>query len=63
VSKHPVIREHMGLVRQRTLNAYPVGGKEMIWSEGDLVVHMAGCWVDDKCNDRWEQYWAKRGIV
>lgn len=53
----------MGLVQQRVLNAYPVGGEEMVWHDGDLVVHMAGCWVNDKCNEWWEEFWAKREIV
>lgn len=63
IRTHPSVRSHMGLVRQRVLNAYPVGEEKMVWHDGDLVVHMAGCWIDDKCNERWEEFWAKKEIV
>jgi hypothetical protein len=41
---HKVIRNHLGIVPQRTLNSYYDGSEDMIWHENDLVVHLAGCW-------------------
>ncbi|KAF2098197.1 hypothetical protein NA57DRAFT_40922, partial [Rhizodiscina lignyota] len=62
-TQHPKIRSHMGIVSQRVLNAYPEGGSEMGWRKGDLVVHLAGCWVGDKCPQRWNKMWNQREIV
>ncbi|KAK9344525.1 galactosyl transferase GMA12/MNN10 family-domain-containing protein [Lipomyces starkeyi] len=42
--KHKKIREHVGFVPQRVINAYAVGGDEMGWHTGDILVHFAGCW-------------------
>ncbi|KAK9375473.1 galactosyl transferase GMA12/MNN10 family-domain-containing protein [Lipomyces chichibuensis] len=42
--KHQKIREHVGFVPQRVINAYAVGGDEMGWRTGDILVHFAGCW-------------------
>ncbi|KAK9493910.1 galactosyl transferase GMA12/MNN10 family-domain-containing protein [Lipomyces doorenjongii] len=42
--KHQKIREHVGFVPQRVINAYAVGGDEMGWHTGDILVHFAGCW-------------------
>jgi len=60
---HHVVREHLALVPQRALNAYPVGWENMGWKEGDLVIHLAGCWVDDACDKRWKENWARRQTV
>jgi hypothetical protein len=35
----------------------------MRWFEGDLVVHFAGCWVNDQCQQRWAEFWGKRDTV
>lgn len=61
--KHHTVREHFGLVSQRVLNAYPVATPDMGWLKGDLVVHLAGCWVEGECSNRWEQYMALRELV
>jgi hypothetical protein len=58
-----MFREHVGLLKQRVANAYPEGGNDMRWQTNDLVVHLAGCWVEDKCQERWKTYWDKRTIV
>lgn len=58
VLKHHTVMEHFGLVRQRVLNAYPIATKNMGWEKGDLAVHLAGCWVEDQCSERWWQYMA-----
>ncbi|KAK6544812.1 hypothetical protein TWF694_001494 [Orbilia ellipsospora] len=60
VQHHPQIREHTGLISQRVLNGYPEGGNHMGWRKDDLVVHLAGCWVENKCNERWSNFWGKR---
>lgn len=63
VMKHHTVMEHFGLVSQRVLNSYPIGIPHMGWAKGDLVVHLAGCWVEHECNQRWEQYMALREFV
>ncbi|KAH0603472.1 uncharacterized protein H6S33_007794 [Morchella sextelata] len=57
---HRTVLEHFALVPQTTLNAYAVGTPGMGWQKGDLVVHLAGCWVEDQCSMRWEQYSAMK---
>jgi hypothetical protein len=39
------------------------GDAAMGWKKGDLVVHLAGCWVADKCDERWKEFWQKRETV
>ncbi|KAK9245243.1 galactosyl transferase GMA12/MNN10 family-domain-containing protein [Lipomyces tetrasporus] len=63
ILKHEKIREHIGFVPQRVINAYSVGGNEMGWRDGDILVHFAGCWVDKKCNERWQDFWPRRTVV
>jgi hypothetical protein len=60
--EHPLVREHVGVFPQRLFNAYPIGGDTMGWREGDLMVHLAGCWVggDHICRERFDEFWAKR---
>jgi hypothetical protein len=61
VKEHPTILEHVALVPQRAINAYPLKDvSHMSWYPGDLVVHIAGCWVNNQCNDQWVEYMAKR---
>lgn len=60
LKNHGTFRKHLGLVGQRVMNAYPIGGEEMGWREGDLAVHMAGCWVEEKCQEHWEKFWNMR---
>jgi hypothetical protein len=60
---HYTVMEHFGLVGQRVLNSYPIGIPHMGWAKGDVVVHLAGCWVEKQCTQRWEQYMALREIV
>lgn len=61
--EHPTILEHVGIVPQRLFNAYPIGQPTMGWQEGDLIVHLAGCWVQNECQQRWEQYMGRRTVV
>ncbi|KAK9325261.1 galactosyl transferase GMA12/MNN10 family-domain-containing protein [Lipomyces orientalis] len=63
ILQHEKIREHVGFVPQRVINAYSVGGNEMGWRDGDILVHFAGCWVDKKCNERWQDFWPRRTVV
>ncbi|KAK6543919.1 hypothetical protein TWF694_000637 [Orbilia ellipsospora] len=63
VQHHRQVRERTGLIPQRTLNGYPVGWESMGWFKGDLVLHLAGCWVDHACNERWKDGWDKRITV
>jgi hypothetical protein len=58
-----MFREHTGLIKQRVANAYVEGGPSMSWEKGDLVVHLAGCWVSDKCEERWNEFWDKRETI
>jgi hypothetical protein len=63
VKHHRMFREHVGLLKQRVANAYPEGGSDMRWQDNDLLVHLAGCWVVDKCQERWESFWDKRETI
>ncbi|KAK9484386.1 galactosyl transferase GMA12/MNN10 family-domain-containing protein [Lipomyces starkeyi] len=63
IVNHPKIREHVAIVPQRVINAYSVGGGDMGWVTGDLVVHFAGCWVNSECNERWQDFWSRRRVV
>lgn len=35
----------------------------MKWQPGDLIVHFAGCWVGNNCQERWQEFWSKRGSL
>ncbi|KAJ8101827.1 galactosyl transferase GMA12/MNN10 family-domain-containing protein [Lipomyces tetrasporus] len=63
IVNHPKIREHIAIVPQRVINAYSVGGDEMGWRTGDLVVHFAGCWVNNECDKRWQDFWSRRQVI
>lgn len=63
VLKHHTVMEHVGFVGQRVLNSYPIDTPHMGWAKGDLVVHLAGCWVDGECDVRWTRYMALREIA
>ena len=63
VLNHKSVRDHVAYVPQRLINAYAVGGDNMGWFSGDLVVHFAGCWVESTCAGRFEEYWSKRKTV
>ncbi|KAK7206646.1 galactosyl transferase GMA12/MNN10 family-domain-containing protein [Myxozyma melibiosi] len=54
------IRSHVGFVDLRLINAFGVGGRDMGWYPGDLVVHFAGCWVHKECSKRFEKLWPQR---
>jgi hypothetical protein len=41
---HKFVSNHVGILPQRTLNAYSEGDENMRWHPNDLVVHFAGCW-------------------
>lgn len=59
--EHELVRKHVGVFPQRRFNAYADGEPQMLWGEGGLAVHFAGCWVDHHCKEWFEEYWAKRG--
>lgn len=63
VLNHESVRDHIGYVNQRLINAYAVGGRYMGWFPGDLVVHFAGCWTESTCAARFEEFWLKRETV
>ncbi|KAF3906596.1 hypothetical protein ABW20_dc0108648 [Dactylellina cionopaga] len=63
VQHHRQVREHVALVPQRVLNGFPVGWEHMGWHKDDLVVHLAGCWVENACNERWKSFWEKKVTV
>ncbi|KAE9988578.1 hypothetical protein EG328_009711 [Venturia inaequalis] len=60
INHHRIIREHTGMLKQRVVNPFVEGGPTMQWQKGDLLVHLAGCWVPDKCGERWKEFWDKR---
>lgn len=60
---HRVVREHTGIAKQRTINAYTEpaeGASWQKWHEGDLLIHIAGCWVYGACAEWWQDAWDKR---
>lgn len=59
--EHPLVRQHVGIYPQRKFNAYVEGGDNMGYRDGDLLVHLAGCWVKDKCRENFDQFWEHRG--
>jgi galactosyl transferase GMA12/MNN10 family len=61
--QHPIIREHTGLIDMHWFNAYPVGGTGTGWSDGDVAVHFAGCWVEHHCTEYFEDFWSRRALV
>ncbi|KAF3938191.1 hypothetical protein ABW19_dt0202350 [Dactylella cylindrospora] len=63
VQHHRQVRERVALVPQRVLNGFPVGWEHMGWHKDDLVVHLAGCWVENACNQRWKDFWGRRTSV
>ncbi|KAL5612325.1 uncharacterized protein BROUX77_002481 [Berkeleyomyces rouxiae] len=60
---HPVVRKHIGLMKQRVANSFYEGDDDMRYHEGDLLVHFAGCWVQNKCLERFEDMWERRKIA
>ncbi|KAI5781506.1 galactosyl transferase GMA12/MNN10 family-domain-containing protein [Geopyxis carbonaria] len=61
---HKAVREHVGFVPQREINAYHSEDKEeRRWRTGDRVVHFAGCWVKGECDVHWEKHWRGREVV
>lgn len=64
IFSHPMIREHVGFVEQHLINSYPYPGiKNGGFVDGGLVVHFAGCWVDNRCAEQWKEYWGKKMTV
>lgn len=64
MKEHPTVLEHLALVSQTQINAYPVENvADMSWETGNLVVHIAGCWVKNQCNDQWEKFMDRRIVV
>lgn len=59
--EHPLVRNHVGIYPQRAFNAYAQGGDNMGYRDGDLLTHFAGCWVANKCEEWFEEYWNRRG--
>jgi galactosyl transferase GMA12/MNN10 family len=46
---HPFLRERIGFVRQRLINAYVMGLH--MWVKGEFLVHFAGCWYEHGSSD------------
>jgi hypothetical protein len=59
--EHQLVRNHVGIYPQRKFNAYVQGGDNMGYRDGDLLVHLAGCWVGGTCTDWFEEFWSRRG--
>ena len=59
--EHQLVRNHVGIYPQRKFNAYVQGGDNMGYRDGDLLVHFAGCWVGNACQEWFEEFWGKKG--
>ncbi|MCJ1347682.1 hypothetical protein MMC31_005911 [Peltigera leucophlebia] len=60
-TNHEIIRNHTAHIAQKGLNSYPSYnflGEH--WSEGDLLVHFAGCGGSPKCAKNWDDMWVQR---
>ncbi|KAL8827448.1 MAG: hypothetical protein Q9170_007014 [Blastenia crenularia] len=71
VQWHPTILTKLALVPQRLLNSYSVdissrGGKEVMYKDGDFLVRLVGCELDDNrdCEEEFETWYGKwkRGV-
>lgn len=63
---HPTILTKLALVPQRLLNSYGVdigsrGGKDVMYKDGEFVVHLVGCELDQNrhCEKEFEPYYEK----
>lgn len=63
INHYEEVANHTGLVDQHVINGYSVGDEHMKWQEDDIVVHFAGCWVDNSCDARFEKMWSMRSPV
>lgn len=73
MDKHDHVWNHVGFVEQHVLNAYysaPGAVTDLEhdkwqghWQDGDLLVHMAGCWVNNECEAHWMSMWERRTKV
>ncbi|KAK9370710.1 galactosyl transferase GMA12/MNN10 family-domain-containing protein [Lipomyces kononenkoae] len=65
ILNHAKIRSRVAVVHQRAINAFSVGDddQKMGWMTGDLVVHFAGCWVQNECDLRWKDFWSRRQVI
>ena len=59
--EHKLVRQHVGIYPQRKFNAYVQGGSNMGYRDGDLLVHLAGCWVTKQCQEWFEEFWGRKG--
>jgi hypothetical protein len=46
---HPTLRRRTGFVHQSLINAFSEGRLFQKYEEGDLLVHFAGCWYGNCC--------------
>ncbi|ODV89435.1 glycosyltransferase family 34 protein [Tortispora caseinolytica NRRL Y-17796] len=60
---YPFIRNHVGLVPQRLLNAYYSDEKAENFRPTDFLVHTAGCWVKSECAKKFFRAWTEREVV
>ncbi|CAA89963.1 alpha-1,2-galactosyltransferase Gmh2 [Schizosaccharomyces pombe] len=58
ISKHSQLASLVGLIPQRKINAFHEGPENMEWQKGDLVIHFAGCWVENRCDELWQKFYA-----
>ncbi|CAA89961.1 alpha-1,2-galactosyltransferase Gmh1 [Schizosaccharomyces pombe] len=56
IQKHSQVASMVGILPQRFINAFHEGPPTMQWQEGDLALHFAGCWVENKCAELWTKY-------
>jgi len=62
ITNHAVIRDHVGYVHMKAINAYS-WHDDIKWAPGDLAVHFAGLWSAESCKDLFEEYWKMRKTV
>ncbi|EEB06906.1 alpha-1,2-galactosyltransferase gmh3 [Schizosaccharomyces japonicus yFS275] len=54
---HPELTSHVGLVSPKKINSFDAAEEYIRYTEGDLVIHFAGCWVENRCEELWNRYY------
>ncbi|EEB08705.1 alpha-1,2-galactosyltransferase gmh3 [Schizosaccharomyces japonicus yFS275] len=57
IANHPEMASHVALVPQKMINSYAAAEEIQRYTPGDLLIHFAGCWVENRCESVWREYY------
>ncbi|EEB08628.1 alpha-1,2-galactosyltransferase gmh3 [Schizosaccharomyces japonicus yFS275] len=57
MKNHPEMASYVGFVPQKMINSYDASEDVQRYTQGDLLIHFAGCWVENRCERIWRQYY------